>query len=147
MDKLQPILETICREIWQTMFRMELMPSHAHSSPSQRIWSRVSLVGAWTGHINLEVTPTLGRRICEAMLEIPEAEQTEEDVIDVMSELANIIGGNFKPHLGIPCALSLPMAGNNSSAPEVAATLTLAFEVEDEPFRVHLTDAMREAAK
>ena len=48
------------------------------------------------------------QRAAAAFLAMDEDEVAEDDVVDVMGELANIVGGNVKSMLPSGCFVSLP---------------------------------------
>jgi len=71
------------------------------------------------------------------MLACPESETTPELVVDVIGELANVLGGNVKGVLPGPCKLSLPRV--ETTAPlaggqEVCQRVW--FDCEGNPFNV-----------
>ena len=68
----------------------------------------VAITGAWQGQVVVTCSATLARNLAAAFLAMGADEVTEEDVADVLGELANIVGGNVKSLLPSGCALSTP---------------------------------------
>jgi chemotaxis protein CheX len=75
-------------------------PSEVHSS--------VSITGSWTGHIVYASSTAAARKAAAAFLAMEPDEVSQDDVSDVLGELANIVGGNVKAMLPPGAALSLP---------------------------------------
>ncbi len=83
-----------------------------------RIVGSVGFAGNVTGCMNIHVGDTFAKLIAGAMLgEDPESIENE-DVLDVVGELSNMIGGDIQSRLcdtGLTCNLSIPstMRGND----------------------------------
>ncbi len=75
-------------------------PSEVHSS--------VSITGSWTGHVVYASSAAAARKAAAAFLAMDAGEVSQEDLSDVLGELANIVGGNVKAMLPAGCFLSLP---------------------------------------
>jgi chemotaxis protein CheX len=78
----------------------EKQPSEVHSS--------VSISGSWTGHVVYASSTEAARKAAAAFLAMEAEEVSQEDLSDVLGELANIVGGNVKAMLPAGCFLSLP---------------------------------------
>jgi chemotaxis protein CheX len=78
----------------------DAMDSEVHSS--------VSITGSWHGHLVYASSAAAARDAAAAFLAMEAGEVSQEDVSDVLGELANIVGGNVKAMLPDGCFLSLP---------------------------------------
>ena len=78
----------------------DAQPSEVHSS--------VSITGSWTGRVVYASSAAAARNAAAAFLAIDPAEVSQEDLSDVLGELANIVGGNVKAMLPPGALLSLP---------------------------------------
>jgi hypothetical protein len=68
----------------------------------------VKITGAWDGEVRMHCPPSLARSIAAAIFQV-EAENTGNDeILDALSELTHIVGGNLKALLPHPVTLSLP---------------------------------------
>jgi chemotaxis protein CheX len=95
-----------------------LIPTGDRTQPSE-VHSSVSITGSWTGHIVYASSTTAARKAAAAFLAVQPDEVSQEDVSDVLGELANIVGGNVKAMLPAGAYLSLPQV---VLAPESATT-------------------------
>ena len=139
MSDLQAMLRLTCMEIWSTMFELALLSANLDDDTSWGWWSRVELHGAWEGTVTLYFGDLVGTILCKAMLKIDANSQSTDDVLEVISELANITGGNFKPHLGSPVTLAAPSSGRVTEPPDLSfATMILSFQTLGQPVRVVL---------
>ena len=77
----------------------DAQPSEVHSS--------VSITGSWTGHVVYASSAAAARNAAAAFLAMDPAEVSQEDLSDVLGELANIVGGNVKAMLPPGALLSL----------------------------------------
>jgi chemotaxis protein CheX len=70
--------------------------------------SAVSITGSWHGHVVVACTERAARLAVAGFLTMDEVEVGNEDIADVLGELANIVGGNVKSMLPTGCFVSLP---------------------------------------
>ena len=84
-----------------------LVPTGDQYQPSE-VHSSVSISGSWTGHLVYASSTAAARRAAAAFLAMDAADVSQEDLSDVLGELANIVGGNVKAMLPSGCYLSLP---------------------------------------
>ena len=75
-------------------------PSEVHST--------VSITGSWHGHLVYASSKHAAQKAAAAFLAMEPDEVGQEDISDVLGELANIVGGNVKAMLPAGCFLSLP---------------------------------------
>ena len=114
-------LAEMVEQVWVSYLDPEgvnpLVPTGDAAQPSE-VHSSVSISGSWTGHIVYASSLTAGRRAAGAFLAMGPDEVSEEDLSDVLGELANIVGGNVKAMLPPGALLSLPQV---VLAPEATA--------------------------
>jgi chemotaxis protein CheX len=94
-----------------------LIPTGDEKQPTE-VHSLVSITGSWHGHVVYASSTAAARKAAAAFLAIEVDEVGQEDVADVLGELANIVGGNVKAMLPPGCFLSLPtviMASDTAS--------------------------------
>ncbi|MEV1289841.1 chemotaxis protein CheX [Micromonospora sp. NPDC049679] len=72
------------------------------------IHASVSITGSWHGHVVVACSTAAAKLAAGAFLAMEPDEVTEADLIDVLGELANIVGGNVKSMLPAGCFVSLP---------------------------------------
>lgn len=104
-------LAEMVEQVWMSYLDPEglrpLIPTGDAEQPSE-VHSSVSFSGSWTGHLVYASSAVGARRAAAAFLTVPPAAVTPADVVDVLGELANIVGGNVKAMLPPGCFLSLP---------------------------------------
>lgn len=105
-------LEAIATEVW-TAFLLEdgeplyPVPPTARTHDAEVVHASVSVQGAWSGQVVIEVAPTAALRAARAMLALDDP--TDADVTDAVGELVNMVGGNVKSVMPAPSTLGLPM--------------------------------------
>ena len=108
-------------QVWESYLDPEginpLIPTYDEHQPSE-VHSSVSISGSWTGHLVYASSTLAARRAAGAFLAMEPDEVSEEDMSDVLGELANIVGGNVKAMLPPGALLSLPQV---ALAPESSA--------------------------
>ena len=72
------------------------------------VHSTVSITGSWHGHLVYASSVRAATKAAAAFLAMEPDEVGQEDISDVLGELANIVGGNVKAMLPTGCFLSLP---------------------------------------
>lgn len=104
----------IVPHVFDTMLSLPILPGTAGDpSTGERVSGTIGIAGeTLSGSVYLHFSEPLARRAAAAMLGLdsPEAADTSS-VNDVVSELANMIGGGFKSALcdaNLPCAMSTP---------------------------------------
>jgi chemotaxis protein CheX len=104
-------LTEMVEQVWESYLDPEglnpLIPTYDENQPSE-VHSSVSITGSWTGHIVYASSTLAARRAAAAFLATEPDEVGEEDLSDVLGELANIVGGNVKAMLPPGAFLSLP---------------------------------------
>jgi chemotaxis protein CheX len=104
-------LAEMVEQVWVSYLDPEginpLVPTHDETQPSE-VHSSVSITGSWTGHIVYASSILAARKAAAAFLAVEPEEVSQEDLSDVLGELANIVGGNVKAMLPPGAVLSLP---------------------------------------
>jgi chemotaxis protein CheX len=102
-------VQLVIERIWTSMFQDKITKI---SDVSAAVFDNISLVaidGAWKGAMVLATTSDFSEKVARHLFDLAESEDpSEEQTLDVMRELANLIGGNIKTVLPEPCQLSLP---------------------------------------
>lgn len=97
------------QSIFLTMMGLSLSVLDAPCAvDADRLTSSVYLEGAWNGAVSLQCSRRLACAIAGQFLSIDPPEEVDDDVRDVLGEIANIIGGNLKATMGADVRLSLP---------------------------------------
>jgi chemotaxis protein CheX len=104
-------LREIADQVWSSYLDPEginpLLPADPDEAKYE-VMSAVSITGSWHGHVVFACTEKAARYAAAAFLAMDEAEVGQEDVADVLGELANVVGGNVKSMLPAGCFISLP---------------------------------------
>lgn len=104
-------LAEMVEQVWASYLDPEgvspLIPTGDQEQPSE-VHSTVSITGTWHGHLVYASSTQAARKAAAAFLAMELDEVGQEDVSDVLGELANIVGGNVKAMLPAGCFLSLP---------------------------------------
>jgi chemotaxis protein CheX len=108
----------IIQEVFSSMLALEISPLDAVASaaPNERkLSASVGIAGEWNGTVTLQCGADTACRLAGAMLAMDPAPDVDEDVKDVLGELANIVAGNIKSMLPGPSSLSLPCVIDGSN--------------------------------
>ncbi len=68
----------------------------------------VQITGAWDGEVRLHCCPELASSIATAIFQLGSDDIGNGEILDALSELIHIVGGNLKALLPHPVSLSLP---------------------------------------
>lgn len=101
-------IRELTRVVWTTVVGIEVEQGSPGAPAPAEITTSVDISGAWEGTVSLSFSRLLAQRLAAAVLACPESETTPALVTDVVSELANVLGGNLKGALPGECKLSLP---------------------------------------
>lgn len=124
-------LEQIAQSVFATMLDMEMFRTDgAACFESGSVSSAVSIHGAFNGDVGLGFDSNMARASAAAMFRLRPEDVTVEDMHDMATELANMIGGNFKSLVPGPSSLSLPRVLSNQTegTEPVAERVVLASE-------------------
>lgn len=83
---------------WQTFVGTELVPVEAvgPTDPDSVVCSAISIGGPWSATVLFHCNRVLAREGAATVLGMDPDEMDEADMLDIIGELANIIGGNVK---------------------------------------------------
>jgi len=102
-------------DTFDTMVSMEVESSFSEppqSGGTSRMVATVNFAGIAAGIFNIQVTSEFARLMTANMLDMePEEVESEDEIRDLLAEIANIVGGNLKSALndaGHRCVLSTP---------------------------------------
>lgn len=147
-------LAEMVEQVWVSYLDPEgvspLIPTDDENQPSE-VHSSVSITGSWTGHVVYASSTAAARKAAAAFLAMEPDEVSQEDLSDVLGELANIVGGNVKAMLPPGAMLSLPQV---VLAPEAATKYPNAERVsglygiwEGEPVSVSMWQSRQDVKK
>jgi chemotaxis protein CheX len=118
---------------------------------TSEVHSSVSITGSWHGHIVYASSTAAARLAAAAFMAMEADEVSQDDVSDVLGELANIVGGNVKAMLPPGCFLSLPQV---VMAPAAATVYPSAVQVgelnatwKDEPVSITMWQSRSDLRK
>lgn len=102
----------------------------------------VKITGAWDGEVRLHCSLPLARSIAAAIFQVEADNAGNEEILDALSELTHIIGGNLKALLPQPVNLSLPSLPDPTNwaqtTPQWQMVCALMLLSEGHPFLVTL---------
>ncbi|MGA3009814.1 MAG: chemotaxis protein CheX [Terracidiphilus sp.] len=103
------LLTQIVESVFTTMMSLEVSPTDAPWNPSgDRLTSTVYLTGEWNGAVLFDCNPRQACQFAGLILSMDPPEIVDDDVRDVLGELANMIGGNMKCGMTTGVSLSMP---------------------------------------
>jgi len=111
----------------------------------------VKLTGAWDGEVRLHCSSPLARSIAAAIFQVEADKAGSDEILDALSELIHIVGGNLKALLPQSVVLSLPSLPDPSdwgqTTPQWQLVSRLTLESEGHPFVVTLLGDLPAAAR
>lgn len=88
------------------------------AEPECPVGASISIAGGWNGSLVLRVSRRLADDVAARLFATaPDATVSDTDVLDVLGELVNVVGGNVKALLPGPNTLSLPSPCLDDVAP------------------------------
>ncbi|HUB83055.1 MAG TPA: chemotaxis protein CheX [Bryobacteraceae bacterium] len=103
------LLEQTVGPIFETMMSMQVTQTNdPWMEDPDRVTASVQLAGGWNGVILLEVNSFQACYFAGRFMAMDPPEALDNDVRDVLGELANMIGGNLKSALVPDAHLSIP---------------------------------------
>ncbi len=111
----------------------------------------VKITGAWDGEVRLYCSSPLARSIAAAIFQVEADNAGSDEILDALSELIHIVGGNLKALLPQPVTLSLPSLPDPTNwaqtTPQWQMVHRLTLMSEGHPFIVSLLGDLSAAAK
>lgn len=133
-------LTQIVGDVFTGLLGTEVEPPFVapHGKDILPVSATVSVSGGWTAQVVFACSDSLARRVAGDLLEVEPAAVSDDDVCDVLGEVANVIGGNVKSVMPGPSALSLPRASlaGEPPCPLDVASLQLELAWHNEPMRI-----------
>lgn len=109
MNVDQEAVVQIVASVFSTMMNVEVSAVRgAWPAGEERFTSSVYLEGDWNGAVLLNCNQEQACAFAGNLLCMDPPEAVDDDVRDVLGELANVIGGNLKSVMGGDVRLSLP---------------------------------------
>jgi len=135
------MLSEIVKSVFLTMMDLELSDSDRAWHPGgDRLTSFVQLAGEWNGAVLLECSRQQACHFAGRILAMDPPESVDDDVRDVLGELANMIGGNMKCGMSSGVRLSMPtvLDGSDYDLRVCGSQVQerIAFQCEGKPFWV-----------
>jgi chemotaxis protein CheX len=136
----------IVESVFMTMMNLDVTPGTTSWTPSNdQLTSTVHLSGSWNGALLFECHRLQACLFAGRFLSIGPPVTVNDDVRDVLGELANMIGGSIKSAVSAGLSLSIPSVTDGSDSPPVCngakVQNRLAFECAEGPFWVALLAA------
>jgi chemotaxis protein CheX len=136
-------LEQIVASVFETMMGLEVRPHPADWNPDNDcLVATIRMTGKGNGVLVFEAGAEQSRALAGRFLSTDPPEKVDEDVRDVLGEIANMIGGNLKCVLPSGVKLSIPTVHNHPERPPDLASHPLerqVFACAEGPFRVSWT--------
>jgi hypothetical protein len=132
---------SIVQDTWAATlgFQVDRHPGE-ETTPPGGLSVGVRITGAWEGEVRLYCPLPLARSIAAAIFQTEADQVGSDEILDALSELVHIIGGNLKPLLPPPVNLSLPSPGDGEiptqSPPPGQDVCRLSLTSEGHPFFV-----------
>ena len=109
------VLAQIVKSVFVTMMSLDVSPSETSWKPmGDRLTSFVQLTGDWDGAVEIECSRLQACQFAGHILSMDPPESVDDDVRDVLGELANMIGGNLKSNFSSQVRLSMPSVMDGS---------------------------------
>jgi chemotaxis protein CheX len=99
------------KKTFTTMLRTPLEPRAEIGTTGNRLWGRINFKGSANGRVIIGIPINAAEWIVTQFLGQAAPEDPMEIVQDVVGEMLNIVGGNFKSNIcdaGVDCTLSVP---------------------------------------
>jgi CheY-specific phosphatase CheX len=125
----------IAQDTWTSTLGFAIEGATVDDLPSDgTLTACVRISGAWEGEVQLHCPVPLARSIAAAIFQVNEEAASEEEMLDALSELVHIVGGNLKPllpspvNVSLPCLPDSPCEQDTASRSQMIHCLTLASE-------------------
>jgi chemotaxis protein CheX len=134
----------VVESVFTGMLGFELTRTHADNMATDepRYIGTVHITGSWAGSVVVECPASFGRLVAASMFGSEPQDVTEDELVDVMGELANMTGGNVKALLEGESTLSLPTVVRGSDfrviVPGTHLSRSLAYECAGHVFELRV---------
>lgn len=113
MSVLEPFREMLAssvREVWDTALAPGEALEGRASCGALSYAASIDIAGAWNGTLRVECAEAVALRAAVALFERAPEDLTPDDLLEAVSEFANLVGGNLKAALASGGRLGLPRA-------------------------------------
>ena len=130
--------------VFAGMLGFDVVRTHTDGAPEpgDRFIGTVHISGAWQGSVVVECPEQFGRMVAAAMFGSDVDAVEDEELVDVIGELANMTGGNVKALLAGDTQLSLPTVVRGADfrviVPGTHLSRSLAYECSGHVFQVRV---------
>lgn len=133
-------LEEIAQSVLATMLGIEAFRrDDAANLDASAVTSSIGIHGGFNGEVTLRFAPGLAEAAAAAMFRLPPQLVASDDIRDMATELANMIGGNFKSLVPAPSSLALPRIVERSAPQsDAAAAACVVLDCEAGPLTIEL---------
>jgi len=141
MQITEHALLQIIEDTWNSTLGFQIDCQPAPPLTAEVLTVRAGISGAWSGEVQLDCPLPLARHVAAAIFQVREENVGREDILDALSELVHIVGGNLKALLPQPAQISLPVASDgtgHSGASQAPLISRLALTSSGHPFVVTL---------
>jgi hypothetical protein len=133
----------IIQDTWTSTLGFEVDRVASDDNPAPGAFTVcVKITGAWDGEVRLHCSAELARRVANTIFQADPGDIGSSEILDALSELVHIVGGNLKALLPRPVSLSLPSLsepGNwANTTPQWQMVCRLNLTSEGHPFVVSL---------
>jgi chemotaxis protein CheX len=145
MSTCRSTVAEVASEVFRTMLELELLPKaeEVHESLSG-LTATVQFLGELRGSVLIHCQEAQAIAFASRMLGEP-LNHVNDDVRDVLAELANVVGGNLKSIFSPRGILSLPLVAEGENyvlhLSDASSSTTVGFDCEDGPFYITFTQA------
>ncbi|GAA1882810.1 chemotaxis protein CheX [Lapillicoccus jejuensis] len=102
-------LVDIVADLAESLFPGEPRPvAVPHRDPQEPVGARIRITGGWDGVVVLRMSWTFAEQLAHRLFLLPDGTAVDADLLDVLGEVVNIVGGNVKALLPGDNQLSLP---------------------------------------
>ena len=141
-------LAAVTGSVFETMLGLETPSAPSGSCPNRGLLTAaVHISGTWRGALLIQCRPRQACQFFGRFLGVAPPAELNDDVRDVLGELANMIAGNLKFMLGESAQISIPLvvSGGDNSLRIVGSCRKerIEFLTGAGPFRVTLIEARR----
>jgi chemotaxis protein CheX len=101
--------EQAVRQLFESMLDMSISPTNVDQwTCLGPVVGIIHLTGGWDGFVLTGFEPSLAQVVAARMLAAPDLDPNDEDLRDVVGEIANILAGNLKCLIPEWTAMSIP---------------------------------------
>lgn len=135
----------IIQDTWASTLEFAIdLPSSEEFSAKGHLTVCVRISGQWNGELCLYCPMALARLVAAAIFRVEANKAGDDEIVDALSELIHIVGGNLKALLPQPVTVSLPLVldpmMSSHTAENKETVCRLGLYSKGYPFVVSLTE-------